>query len=353
MRERLVESGYAAGWRLIRALPAVGRLGVFRAGADRAARKRGPGASGWRATCAGWSARTCPRRAGPLVRDGLRSYARYWLEAFRLPACRRSRSAPASGWTTATCSATAVDGRHRLRHRAAARRQLGLRRRLGRARMGWPLTTVAERLKPEGRLPAVRGLPASRSAWRSCPLTGGDRPPIDVLADALGEAQVVPLLADRDLSARGVEVEFFGGRTRMPAGPALLALRTGAPLFVVSLWYEGGTACGRVDGPLPIRRPTAALDVRSRLLTQAIADQLAEGIAAHPADWHMLQRLWLDEPAQPRARTPPQAVGRPAGPEWRRHAHRHRLPVLVRRPRRGAAARARPRRDADRPRARA
>ena len=53
---------------------------------------------------------------------------------------------------------------------------------------------------------------------------------------------MVPLLADRDLSARGIEVEFFGGRTRMPAGPALLALRTGAPLFAVSLWYEGDAA---------------------------------------------------------------------------------------------------------------
>ena len=72
-------------------------------------------------------------------------------------------------------------------------------------------------------------------------------------------AHVVPLLADRDLSARGVEVEFFGGRTRMPAGPALLALRTGAPLYVVALWYEPDAAARRrVAGPLPMPGPRRA-----------------------------------------------------------------------------------------------
>jgi KDO2-lipid IV(A) lauroyltransferase len=94
-----------------------------------------------------------------------------------------------------------------------------------------------------------------------------------------------------------VEVVFFGGRTRMPAGPALLALRTGAPLYVVSLWYEGDFPCGYVAGPLAVPGPDAgALDTRVRTLTQLIADHLAEGIAKHPGDWHMLQRLWLDEP---------------------------------------------------------
>ncbi len=101
-RTGAVELGYAAGWRLVRALPRVGRPGpLFRAGADRAARKRGPGAQRL--------ARNLRRVVGPdvqprpsstvLVRDGLRSYARYWLEAFRLPALH-----PAAGpATTSAC----------------------------------------------------------------------------------------------------------------------------------------------------------------------------------------------------------------------------------------------------------
>ena len=84
------------------------------------------------------------------------------------------------------------------------------------------------------------------------PTHGGERPAFDVLVDRLRAGAVVPLLADRDLSARGVEVDFFGGRTRMPAGPALLALRTGAPLYVASMWYEPDAACASIDGPLPL-----------------------------------------------------------------------------------------------------
>jgi KDO2-lipid IV(A) lauroyltransferase len=96
----------------------------------------------------------------------------------------------------------------------------------------------------------------------------------------------------------------------MPAGPAILALRTGAPLFVVSLWYEGEAARGRVHGPLPV--PTeGALDQRVRLFTQQIADELAAGIAAHPADWHMLQRVWLSE--SPSSAPPAAAAAEPTG----------------------------------------
>jgi KDO2-lipid IV(A) lauroyltransferase len=165
------------------------------------------------------------------------------------------------------------------------------------AATGWPITTVAERLKPEGvyeRFLAFRqGL-----GMEILPTHGGDRPTFDVLVDRVRAGAVVPLLADRDLSARGVEVDFFGGRTRMPAGPALLALRTGAPLYVASLWYEADVACASLAGPLELPDPDSGpLDQRVRMLTQRIADGLAAGIARHPEDWHMLQRMWLDQRA--------------------------------------------------------
>jgi lauroyl/myristoyl acyltransferase len=106
----------------------------------------------------------------------------------------------------------------------------------------------------------------------------------------------VPLLADRDMSRRGVDVTFFGRRSRMPAGPALLALRTGAPLYVADLWYEPDRPVAEFIGPVepPADGP---LDARVRELTQRVADRLAEGIARHPEDWHMLQRVWLAEKA--------------------------------------------------------
>jgi lauroyl/myristoyl acyltransferase len=107
----------------------------------------------------------------------------------------------------------------------------------------------------------------------------------------------VVLLADRDLSARGVEVDFFGGRAKMPAGPALLAVRTGAPLFVVGLWNTPDQTRARLSGPLP-PPPGGELAERVAALTQSVADVLAAGIAEHPEDWHMLQRLWVDEPTR-------------------------------------------------------
>lgn len=128
-----------------------------------------------------------------------------------------------------------------------------------------------------------------------------------MLVDRVKAGYVVPLLADRDLSARGVTVDFFGSRTRMPPGPALLALRTGAPLYVASLWYEPDAACATIEGPLALPgAEQGTLDVRVRILAQRVADGLAAGIARHPQDWHMLQRMWLDQ------RATPTGAGRPS-----------------------------------------
>ena len=91
---------------------------------------------------------------------------------------------------------------------------------------------------------------------------------------------------------------FFGGRTRMPAGPALLALRTGAPLYVASCGTKRMPPEPAV-GPAGGRPESGPLDERVRLLTQRIADELAAGIAGTRQDWHMLQRMWLDETACP------------------------------------------------------
>ncbi|WP_433532500.1 phosphatidylinositol mannoside acyltransferase [Micromonospora sp. CA-263727] len=290
----VTELGLAAGWRLIRALPRPVAAAAFNVGADRAYRRRGPGATRL--------ASNLRRVVGPqlpeaeldeLVRQGLRSYARYWLEAFRLPSL--SRQQLLAGFRLGRAELLAADV-------AAGRGAVVALPHGGNwdaagawvAANGWPLSTVAERLKPEGiyeRFLAFRqGL-----GMEILPTSGGERPAIDVLTDRLAAGAVVPLLADRDLSTRGVEVEFFGGRTRMPAGPALLALRTGAPLYVASMWYEPDAPCAALDGPLPVPGPgEGTMETRVRSLTQLIADRLAAGIARHPQDWHMLQRMWLD-----------------------------------------------------------
>jgi len=301
----LVEFGFVAGWRAVRALPQPVAAALFRAGADRMYRRRGPGVQRLAANLR--------RVVGPelpeaefeeLVRAGLRSYARYWLEVFRLPSLPREQ----------ILRGFRLDGEDEfVRAVSAGRGVIVALPHSGNwdaagawvAAHGWPLTTVAERLKPEGlyqRFVAFR----NRLGIEIIPTTGSERPPIDLLTERLRAGYVVPLLADRDLSARGVEVTFFGGRTRMPVGPALLALRTGAPLYVASMWYEADAARAALSGPLPVPE-SGSLDERLRLLTQEIAHRLAAGIARHPQDWHMLQRMWLDETARPAARRSPTA----------------------------------------------
>jgi KDO2-lipid IV(A) lauroyltransferase len=292
-----VELGYAAGWSLIKNLPRPLVWSAFRYAADRAARRGGPGAQRLRGNLRQVVGPDLPEaELDLLVRDGLRSYARYWLEAFRLTKLSHTellttfelRNGQRLGEAVAAGTGAIVALPHAGNWDAAGAWVCA---------HGWPLTTVAERLKPEG---VYQRFVKYRAAlgMEIIPTTGGTRPPLDVLEERVRAAHVVPLLADRDLSARGIEVEFFGGRTRMPAGPALLALRTGAPLFTVSLWYEADRGMGIIEDPLPLPpAESGSLDQRVRALTQAIADRLAAGIAAHPADWHMLQKMWLADRA--------------------------------------------------------
>jgi KDO2-lipid IV(A) lauroyltransferase len=292
VKDRLIEIGYAAGWRLVRALPLPAARALFTAAADRAFKAGGPGTQRLR--------RNLRQVVGPempeadldaLVRAGLRSYARYWMEAFRLPS--QTREQFLSGFRVVQeeeLHKVMADGKgmilalpHTGNWDAAAAWLVS---------KGHKLVVVAERLKPEGvfeQFVAYR----EKLGMEVIPLTGAQRAPLDVLAEKTQQGYAVALLADRDLSRRGIEVEFFGGRTRMPAGPALLALRTGAPLYAVDIYYTDDQAVAsirRVEMPPP---DAGALDVRVRIVTQQLADAFADGIAAHPQDWHMLQKLWL------------------------------------------------------------
>jgi KDO2-lipid IV(A) lauroyltransferase len=296
-KDRLTDLGYAAGWRLVRTLPLPIARRLFDTAADRAARGNGPGTQRLR--------RNLRRVVGPempdaeldeLVRAGLRSYARYWMEAFRLPSQSRAHFL-ADFWLEQAdeFNATLAEGNgiilalpHVGNWDAAAAWVVS---------NGWRLVTVAERLKPDSvfdRFVAYR----EKLGMEVVPLTGGQRAPLDVLAERATQGYAVALLADRDLSARGVEVSFFGGRTRMPPGPALLALRTGAPLYAVDLWYSPTQTRGRLRRITLPDQSEGSLDARMKVVTQRLADAFAAGIADHPQDWHMLQKLWLDQPAR-------------------------------------------------------
>lgn len=114
------------------------------------------------------------------------------------------------------------------------------------------------------------------------------------LEKAIANNKAVALLSDRDLKGRGVEVELFGEKTTLPAGPATLAVKTGAPLFPVATYFEG-------DGHRVVVRPRLSIPpAESRteqvqLLTEELALELEKLILEAPQQWHMVQPFWSSD----------------------------------------------------------
>ncbi|MFG2513745.1 phosphatidylinositol mannoside acyltransferase [Streptomyces sp. NPDC048584] len=304
-QERLADALYGAGWGTVKKLPEPVAVRLGRGIADLAWKRRGKGVLRLERNYARVVPDAGPERLAELSRAGMRSYLRYWMESFRLPAWSAERVA--GGFE-------AKDLHHLTDGMAAGKGVILALPHLANwdlagawvtTKLGIPFTTVAERLKPEtlyDRFVAYReGL-----GMEVLPHSGGST--FGTLARRLRDGGLVCLVADRDLSASGVEVDFFGETARMPAGPALLAQQTGARLLPVTLWYDDSTVMrGRVHPPVGVPE-SGTRPEKTSVMTQALADAFATGIAEHPEDWHMLQRLWLKDldPARDPAAAPVQ-----------------------------------------------
>lgn len=290
--------GYRVGWGAVRRLPERTAHTAFEQLADLTVARGGTGLQRLRANYA----RVRPELSGAeldrLVKEGMRSYLRYYCEAFRLP--DRSRG-------EIEASVRAVGDAPVRAELAAGRPVVCFLGHLGNWDLAgaWgtraiaPVVTVAERLKPEQVYAEFLAFRESLG-MTILPLTGGG----DVFAQLRGHLTgpvLMPLLADRDLTARGIEVDLCGHRARMAAGPAALSLATGAALHPVSIHYE------RCERPSWKRRtvitfhdrvevPTGGTTrVRAEAMTQQCADALGGAIREHTEDWHMLQRVFLED----------------------------------------------------------
>jgi KDO2-lipid IV(A) lauroyltransferase len=288
--DRLADALYGLGWSTVKRLPEPVAVRLGRTIADVAWKQRGKGVQRLEANYARVVPDAGPERLAELSRAGMRSYLRYWMESFRLPA-----------WSPERVKAgfAAKDLHHLTDGLASGRGVILALPHLANwdlagawvtTELRTPFTTVAERLKPEtlyDRFVAYReGL-----GMEVLPHNGGSA--FGTLARRLRDGGLVCLVADRDLSASGVEVDFFGDRARMPAGPALLAQQTGALLLPVTLWYDDSPVMkGQVHPPIEVPESGTRTE-KTSVMTQALADAFATGIAEHPEDWHMLQRLWL------------------------------------------------------------
>lgn len=115
---------------------------------------------------------------------------------------------------------------------------------------------------------------------------------------ALHEGHVVCLLSDRLVGdASGVEVTFFDGQALMPAGPATLAVRSGAPLMTAAIYFGKSADAHRLVFRPALHLPTEGrFQQRARAITQLLAVELEELVRAAPSQWHIVQPNWLDDP---------------------------------------------------------
>lgn len=288
VKDTVTEWAFATGWQVVKWLPEKAAYKVFEQAADQLWRKRGGGVIQFEKNQARIHPEATPEELRELSRLGMRSYLRYWCEAFRLPA-----------WSPSRVNSTFdLEDKYRMDDAVAA--GTGALMVVGHfgnwdhagawacMRYGG-LTTVAERLKPEGlfdRFVAYR----ESLGMDIVPL--GDPDVIRRLTKALKAGRLVPLLGDRDISRNGVIVDFFGEPASLPAGPAVLGLLTGAPVMPVILWYDGPNSTGIVLPPIEI--PTEGTKTEKiQVITQRIAHAYEQPIREHSVDWHMMQPVWL------------------------------------------------------------
>ena len=287
MRDVLVARAYFFGWFIVRRISEKSARTLFNKIGSWMYRRNGKSVERLRSNLK----RVCPEisqsELEELVRRGVLSYMRYWRETFRSPDWSKER----------ILSTVTVSNEHLLMD--PINNRTGVVVSLPHAgnwdhagsyfcSRGARLVTVAEVLKP-------RALFEKFLAYRQA--IGMEVLPLDsrafpTLIQRARDGKLVALVADRDLSSSGIDVEFFGGVARMPAGPAIVAIRTGIPLVTAFVSYtDSGIHVDLREVAIPEGGDEAA---RVRASVQLCANNFAQGIKDHPDDWHMMQRIWVD-----------------------------------------------------------
>ena len=287
MKENLTAYVYFAGWRIVRWLPEKFAYSLAYSVADILARRNGKSVQRLRENLKRTQPDITALDLDLLTINAMRSYMRYWCDTFRFP-----------DWSQQRISQTVtVENEHLLMDAIAAK--TGVIVSLPHAGnwdhagayfcgKGVNLVTVAEHLKPEKLFQKFLTF-RQNMGMEVLPLDGRV---LGTLAQRLRQGALVALVADRDLSRSGIDVKFFGGPARMPAGPALLALKTDAPLITAFVSYtETGINIVFKNVVIPT---SGTQEQQVAEIVQMTAQHFEDGIKENPEDWHMLQRIWID-----------------------------------------------------------
>jgi phosphatidylinositol dimannoside acyltransferase len=302
LTDRLKTAAFTSGWSLVCRLPESVARALFEFGADVAWRRQGGGVQVLEGnlvrvlrTDRDSTDSVDGAQLRALSRDVMRSYARYYLETFRLQTIGDERIRDGMHVNQENVDLT-LEHLKNGRGVIYALPHMGDFEQAGR----WIIlvgagsfTTVAERLEPEAVfekfLEFRQGL-----GMEVLPTTGGPNPS-GVMAQRLRKGKLVCIVADRDLSDTGIEVDFFGEKALMPAGPAALAIQTGAALMPVSTTFVGVDEwAAHVYDEIPVPAEGTRKE-KVAAMTQAMASVFEEAIREHPEDWHMLQKLFVND----------------------------------------------------------
>jgi len=280
---------YLFAWKIIGVLPEKSAYKLANLVSDRIFKKNGKGVKRLRSNYKRVIPNISERELEVLTKDGMRSYLRYWFDTFRLNKWSKSRIIETTFVVRENLLRDPVETKEgciialphagNWDHAAAYFCSTGI-----------PLTAVVEKLKPEAifkKFLAYRqsiGIEAISHKEKTIP----------ILMERLNQGKLIALVADRDMSRNGIEVNFLGGIAKMPAGPAILAIKSGSPLVTAYIRYlDKGI---EITFDETIKLPVASgEDEKIKIVTQSMADNFAKRIKDSPVDWHMLQRIWVDE----------------------------------------------------------
>jgi KDO2-lipid IV(A) lauroyltransferase len=287
MKDFLVAQAYFAGWSLIRRAPQSVADSLFESIARRMKERDGKSVKRLRSNLARVKPDLSPGELDDLLIRALSSYMRYWKETFRSPDWSRDRILST---VTVSQEHLLLDPITQKRAVVVALPHAGNWDHAGSyfCAKGARLVTVAEVLKPralfEKFLEYRQGI-----GMEVLPL---DSKAFPELLKRAQDGKLIALVADRDLSKSGIDVNFFDGVARMPAGPAIVAIRNNIPLVTAFVSYTpNGIHVDLREVSIP---DIGDEESRIKATVQLCADNFAAGIAEHPEDWHMMQRIWVD-----------------------------------------------------------
>ncbi|MEY3384788.1 MAG: hypothetical protein RLZ38_289 [Actinomycetota bacterium] len=280
---------YLFAWKFIGILPEKMAYALASFVADFVFKKNSKGVKRLRSNYKRVKPEISDKELNHLTKLGMRSYLRYWFDTFRLNKWSKNR----------IIETTYVIRENLLRDPIALKK--GCIVALPHAgnwdhaaayfcSTGITLTAVVEKLKPEA---IFRKFLDYRSSIGIEPISHKEKT-IPILLERLRSGKLVALVADRDMSRSGVEVDFLGGVAKMPSGPAILAIESGAPLLTAYIRYldKGIEITFDETIKLPV---SGTKEEQIKIVTQSIANNFAKRIKDSPVDWHMLQRIWIDE----------------------------------------------------------